>query len=58
MSCSASTQPTASRYSAVLRPVARDSLKQLGFDIARLPRGDPVLVDGFFAPHWDWKAAD
>ncbi|MEU5431622.1 transposase family protein [Streptomyces olivoreticuli] len=52
------SQPTVSRYAAALRPVVRDSLKHLGFGIAQLPRGEPVLVDGFLAPCWDWKAAE
>ncbi|WP_411147009.1 hypothetical protein [Streptomyces sp. x-80] len=39
------SQPAVSRYGTLLRPVVRDSLKQLGFGIARLPRGEPVLVD-------------
>ncbi|MEU2874778.1 hypothetical protein ABZ769_37405 [Streptomyces olivoreticuli] len=49
------SQPTISRYGSLLRPVVRDSLEQPGFGIARLPRGEPVLVDGFLAPCWDWK---
>ncbi|MGW1077816.1 transposase family protein [Streptomyces sp. NPDC002537] len=52
------SQPTVSRYGSLLRPVVRDSLKRLGFGIARLPRDEPVLVDGFLAPCWDWKAAE
>ncbi|MFI1184570.1 transposase family protein [Streptomyces sp. NPDC020799] len=52
------SQPTVSRYGSLLRPVVRDSLKRLGFGIGRLPRGEPVLVDGFLAPCWDWKAAE
>jgi hypothetical protein len=52
------SQPTVSRYGTLLRPVIRGTLKQLGFGIARLPRGEPVLVDGFLAPCWDWKAAE
>ncbi|MGA5135452.1 transposase family protein [Streptomyces olivoreticuli] len=52
------SQPTVPRYGTVLRPVVRDSLEQLGLGIARLPRGEPVPVDGFLAPCWDWKAAE
>jgi len=50
------SQATVSRYGTLLRPVIRDLLKQLGFGIKRLPRGEPVLVDGFLAECWDWKA--
>lgn len=49
--------PTVSRYGTLLRPVVRDALKALGFGLDRLPRGEPVLVDGFLAQCWDWKAA-
>ena len=52
------SQPTVSRYGTRLRPVVRDALKGLGFGLTRLPRGEPVLVDGFLAPCWDWKAAE
>ncbi|MGW1075923.1 hypothetical protein [Streptomyces sp. NPDC002537] len=45
------------RYGTMLRSVVRDSLRRLGFGTARLPCGEPVLVDGFLAPCWDWKAA-
>ncbi|WP_158858070.1 hypothetical protein [Streptomyces sp. NRRL B-1347] len=36
----------------------RDSLQRLRSGIARLPRGEPVLADGFPAPRWDGKAAE
>jgi hypothetical protein len=52
------SQPTVSRYATRLRPVVRDALKQLGFGLGRLPRGEPVLIDGFLANCWDWKAAE
>jgi hypothetical protein len=52
------SQPTVSRYGTRLRPVVRDALKGLRFGLARLPCGEPVLVDGFLAPCWDWKAAE
>jgi hypothetical protein len=52
------SQPTVSRYSTRLRPVVRDAIKELGFGLARLPRDEPVLVDGFLAECWDWKAAE
>jgi DDE superfamily endonuclease len=51
------SQPTVSRYGIRLRPVIRDALKGLGFGLARLPKSEPVLVDGFLAGCWDWKAA-
>jgi len=51
------SQPTVSRYGTRLRPVVRDALKELGFGLARLPRDEPVLIDGFLAECWDWKAA-
>ncbi|MFJ8390847.1 transposase family protein [Streptomyces sp. NPDC094438] len=50
------SQPMVSRYGTLLRPVVCDCLRQLGFGIA--PRGEPVLVDGFLAPCWDWKATE
>ncbi|MFD9824788.1 hypothetical protein [Streptomyces violascens] len=34
------------------------SLKKVGFEIARLPCGEPVSVDGFLDPRRDWKAAE
>ncbi|WP_432021446.1 hypothetical protein [Streptomyces sp. 1222.5] len=51
-------QPTVSRYATLLRPAVRDSPKQLGFGIARLPRGELALVDRFLAPCCDWNAAE
>ncbi|MFD9631625.1 hypothetical protein [Streptomyces violascens] len=54
----ASQSTVFSRYGSLLRPVVRDSLKKLGFGITHLPRGEPVLIDGFLAPCWDWKAAE
>jgi len=52
------SQPTVSRYGSQLRPVVRGALKGLGFGLTRLPRDEPVLIDGFLAPCWDWKAAE
>jgi hypothetical protein len=52
------SQPTVSRYATALRPQVIAALKALGYGIARLPRSEPVLVDGFLAECWDWKAAE
>ncbi|MFI5987802.1 transposase family protein [Streptomyces sp. NPDC051555] len=51
-------QPTVSWYGTRLRPIVRDALKMLDFGLARLPGSEPVLVDGFLAKSWDWKAAE
>lgn len=47
-----------SHYGTLPRPAVRDELKGLGFGIARRPRGEPVLIDGFLAGWWDWRAAE